>query len=178
MTFLWRKTDDEEGWVATELNQSVVIDSNTNQIVEDTKLAQLPSSKAIHIHHCGGQPERWVLLAEPGPYPTINGESTDAGIRALSDRDAIRVAAQSVMYFSTEKPPRAEPYPGPDPVFCPRCKLPVGHDDLAVRCPGCRIWHHHSDTAESCWQYADTCALCDQPTELDHAEFAWTPGDL
>ena len=57
-------------------------------------------------------------------------------------------------------------------------KVHYKYKGRTVRCPRCRVWHHHSDTGESCWRYADTCALCDQPTDLDRAEFAWTPGDL
>ena len=40
----------------------------------------------------------------------------------LADRDAIRVANLSPMYYSTERLARIEPFPNEENVFCPRCK--------------------------------------------------------
>lgn len=177
MAYLWRKTADDE-WKADELCTSVDLTDNETRRAGAAPSADSGGRAALRLRCCGDDGGRWVLLATPALRPTVNDEPVEAGIRVLADRDAIRAANLPAVYFSGEQPPRAAAYPDADPVFCPRCKLAVERGRLAVRCPRCRVWHHHSDTDASCWLYAGTCALCDQPTDLERAEFAWTPEEL
>ena len=82
----------------------------------------------------------------------------------------------SPTYFSTERLAVLEPFPGsPEPVYCPRCRTEIARASMAVCCPNCRAWHHQ-DEEFGCWLYADSCAMCDQPTALDSG-FRWHPGE-
>ena len=101
------------------------------------------------------------------------------GIRILADRDAIRVPGLPTMYYSTERLAQIEAFPNTEHVFCPRCKLIISEGDSAVCCPQCGVWHHERVPEDkNCWSYAETCALCDQSTDLDSASFRWTPDRL
>ena len=115
---------------------------------------------------------RWVLLAGPGADVTVNGGDI-GGIRLLSHRDELRVGGK-LIYFSTEKLARIEPFTGPQEICCGRCLREIAPHSPVVRCPQCGIYHHA--TAESpCWEYAPVCSGCgEQPTQLD-ADFRWTP---
>ena len=127
-----------------------------------------------------GPAERWALIF---PIPCravyVNGGAVRSGIRVLRDRDAVQVSGGQLVFFSTERLARVEPLPaGLPPTHCPRCKQQIEPDTDAVRCPspGCRAWHHQSDEL-GCWRYADTCALCPQPTDVE-AGYQWTPQGL
>jgi hypothetical protein len=77
------------------------------------------------------------------------------------------------VFFSLERLARVVPFDGVDKSHCPRCQTVIERGTPAVRCPQCGVWHHESDEFR-CWTYSPTCALCDQPTELE-GSFRWTP---
>ena len=178
MAYLWHNSNDEP-WIPSELTRSAILD-NGNIVFIDPP--ELPSGRAVillYAQQLESQPPRWVLLVAPGSRVSLNGEKLETGIRILADRDAISLAPCRVMYFSTEHRAQIEKYAGDDQAFCPRCKLEIKPKDLAVCCPRCLVFHHHKEQqGESCWTYAETCALCDQPTELNSTLFNWTPGEL
>lgn len=178
MAFLWRRHDDNDDWEAIELGQSVVLDNGDVSIADTRDRKDSHPRRVVHLIRCSGNNETWILLASPALQVTVNGLPAACGILRLADRDAVRAGSGRPVYFTTESIARAEPYPASEAVFCPRCKREIGRGDSAVRCPRCRVWHHHGGEAGSCWQYSATCALCDQPSDLDAAAFAWTPGDL
>src|SRR5437870_299369 len=74
--------------------------------------------------------ELWVLLASPEVQVRVNGEAA-AGIRALADRDEIRME-QLTVYFSTERLACIVPFSEQQPVPCARCKLQIQPGDPAV----------------------------------------------
>jgi len=100
-------------------------------------------------------------------------------MRVLEDKDEIRTAGAGSLIFSTERRACVEPFPGMDrPAMCPRCGTEIEVNTPAVRCPGCGVWHHQNiDNELPCWTYAETCATCDQPTDLG-TDFRWTPEGL
>jgi len=122
----------------------------------------------------------WLLLARPALSVSVNGEPVSAlGIRALADRDEIRVAGLGAIFFSIEEPARIEPFPGSERrITCPRCHQEITKGQSAVLCPHCHVWHHQSQEDNlPCWTYAPHCTLCDQATELD-GRYRWTPEAL
>ncbi len=125
-------------------------------------------------------PERarsWHLIAPPHAAVWINGMPLQAGIRVLSDRDEIHVTGARSLFFTTEELARVVAMPKTErPMSCPRCRQEIAAESAAVICPQCGIWHHQSEQLP-CWEYAETCALCPQPTALD-AGFQWTPVEL
>ena len=122
---------------------------------------------------CGG----WCLIARPGADVRVNGLRPLGGMRLLQDGDEIRVGGASV-FFGAESLPQVVTFAGGEqPKYCPRCRQEVTAGGAAVRCPQCGIWHHQSDELP-CWSYAETCALCSQPTQLENASFRWSPEDL
>jgi hypothetical protein len=119
----------------------------------------------------------WILLSSSQDRVRVNGLKVASGIRVLSDRDEIRVEGVDTFFFSTERLAVIEPFPGAErAVFCPRCKQGFQEGALAVQCPQCKVWHHQSEELP-CWTYSPTCALDDQPTDLD-ADYRWTPREL
>ncbi len=126
----------------------------------------------------------WVLLGESDV--SVNGDRLHTGIRVLRDRDEIRCGGSRV-FFSTERLPQVEPFPGTEqPVLCPRCRQVIEPGTPAVRCPGanCGLWFHQSEEVLPCWtgysaQPFKTCAMCDYPARLyPEADFRWTPEGL
>ena len=118
----------------------------------------------------------WVLISSSNARVSINGMPLTIGIRALADRDEIRIGGRA-LYFSSEGLARVEEFPGADrALFCPRCKQEIEKGKTAVKCPACDRWHHQIDEL-NCWTYAETCALCNQETDLN-AGFKWTPEEL
>jgi hypothetical protein len=118
----------------------------------------------------------WLLLADRFTRARVNGAEVLGGLRALQDRDEIRVPRLGTCYFSTESLARVQEFPkDARRSFCPRCKLALEAGVPAVRCPAgdCGVWHHQSEELP-CWTYAGTCSLCPQPTSLD-AGYRWTP---
>ncbi len=124
-----------------------------------------------------GTGDAWALLAPAETPLLVNGRDVDHGIVALADRDEIRWPSAAPLFFSTEEPAAVAPFPSDGTRgSCPRCKRPIAAGAAAVRCPGCAIWHHASE-ALPCWTYAETCAVCTQPTAVD-AGFLWTPEEI
>jgi hypothetical protein len=127
---------------------------------------------------CSGD-EQWVVVNAPGRVLRINGMALATGIRVLSHRDELRVAGLAGrVFFSLEGLARVVPFDGLEGSRCPRCQQAIELGSPAVRCPQprCGVWHHESEEFR-CWTYSPTCALCDQPTELD-AGFRWTPDEV
>jgi hypothetical protein len=119
----------------------------------------------------------WCLIARLGADIRINGLRPLGGMRLLQDGDEIRIDGRS-LFFGAESLPRVETFAAVDqPKYCPRCRQELAGGCDAVRCPHCGIWHHQSAELP-CWSYAETCALCSQPTDLDNASFSWSPEDL
>jgi len=135
-------------------------------------------SVVAHILRLGDrQNERWVLQSPIGEEMRVNGFPLVAGIRVLEDLDELRTRATGRIYFSIERKPRVEPFPGREEVTtCARCKGTIVKGDPSVQCPQCNTWHHEG-TEMPCWSYAEKCALCDQLTRLD-TDFRWTPENL
>jgi hypothetical protein len=131
----------------------------------------------------------WHVLAPPGADVRVNGLPLRVGMRRLRDRDEILLRgaasgradtpAAARMFFSTERLAMVVVFPeGKKTTRCARCKQPILPGSDAVQCPAetCLHWHHQSDELP-CWTYAERCAMCDQPTQLD-ADYRWTPEDL
>ncbi len=116
----------------------------------------------------------WVLIANPQAEVRVNGFRLAMGIRALGDRDEIRVGHNPPVYFSREAPAEVQPFPGAErPVPCPRCRLAIEPGEAAVRCPSCGVWHHQLDD-RPCYTYAPHCAACGAPAELN-GDYRWVP---
>lgn len=178
MAYLWHNANDET-WTPTELTRSVILHNGKIEAVEHPESPGMRAKFLVYAHRLESQPLRWILLTTPRSRVSLNGEKLEAGIRILADRDAICVVPGRAMYFSTERRALIEEYTGSEQAFCPRCKLEIKAHDLAVCCPRCLVFHHHKDQGgKSCWTYTETCALCDQPTELNSTEFNWTPEEL
>ena len=121
--------------------------------------------------------ETWVLLSSRAGGVRVNGVPLTLGVRAVADRDEICVDGAGTFYFSSETLARVGPFPGAgQTLYCPRCKLGVEAGSPAVKCPQCGVWYHESEELP-CWGYAETCALCPQPTDAG-AGFRWTPEGL
>ena len=178
MAFLWQKSNDES-WIPVELKRSAILDSGTIKFVDQLNPPAHRPTVLLYAHQFDTQQTRWILIAAPGFLVRINDERLVSGMRMLADHDAIKILQDQTIYFSKEEFARVEEFPGTEPVFCPRCKLEIKQHDLAVCCPQCSVWHHHKDQgADSCWAYTETCALCDQPTELNSSELSWSPERL
>ncbi len=123
------------------------------------------------------QSDTWILQSHETERIRVNGLPLVAGIRVLEDRDEILTRETGRIFFSTERAPKVEPFPGrEEPTPCPRCKGTIFKGELSVKCPKCRTWFHQRPDM-GCWGYTDKCALCDQLTRLD-ACFRWTPESL
>lgn len=176
MAHLWVKNDSEE-WAVLPLEADAF------------SLATIPPRVAAGATDGGGaagvvlmRARRegeafWVLLSADGRDVRVNGEALTLGVCAVADRDEINVCGVGTLYFSAESLARVEEFPGASQaLYCPRCKLAVERETRAVKCPQCGVWYHQSEEFP-CWAYAETCALCPQPTGLDTG-FRWTPEGL
>ncbi len=117
--------------------------------------------------------DSWALIATPW-HVRLNGVMNAPGLRALQDRDEIRIGGFEKFYFSMERLAVVEPCPPSERALaCPRCRQPIEPGVEAVCCPGCGVWHHET-AALPCWTYAERCALCPQDSSLD-VGYQWTP---
>ncbi len=178
MAYLWHSSKDDN-WVPTELKCSMVLVDDTATMLAPMEADGHPGEVLLYSHRLNSVASSWVLLAPPDSLVYVNHFSLASGIRILADRDAIRISARQPIYFSTARLAGIEAFPYSEQAFCPRCKLEIAEHDACVCCPQCQVWHHQSEHADlACWSYAETCALCDQSTDLDSVEFRWTPGEL
>lgn len=170
MAHFWVRYDGE--WAIAALDGDALVLGSWNGSSQEKSSADEPRVQRVD----SGAGSGWVLLAGPDCDVSVNGLPLLAGIRLLADRDEIRVAGASPVYFSAEALARIEPLPDTGrEVICPRCRQPIEKGTPAVRCPSssCGVWHHESERFP-CWTYAATCSLCPQPTDLE-AGFQWTP---
>jgi len=118
----------------------------------------------------------WHLLVPPFANVRVNGEPVLLGIRALRDRDEIRVPGAAPLFFSSEELMAIEPFAGSAEAKCPRCTKPIAPQSPAVRCRGCNTFYHQSE-ARPCFNYGGDhpiCVICGADTVLS-GEFSWTP---
>ena len=178
MANIWKITNDDR-WVPTELRSAIALRQGSINSVERRDLADCHGEVIVYPSTVDARDASWMLLAATDRGVRINGTLLETGMCVLADRDAIRVGDLPAMYFSTERLARIEPFPGGDNVFCPRDKTLIAEGDAAVCCPNCGTWlHEQLAEGKGCWSYAATCAVCDQSTDLDYANFRWTPGGL
>jgi hypothetical protein len=177
MAHLWLK-DDSDGWAVLSLDkQAYTLATNPPRPVAPHLAAEVAASRVLLLRAQLVEGASWVLLAKEDGDVFINGSRLSLGIRVIADRDEIRVRDLATIYFSTESLPAVAQFPGAEKaLFCPRCRMKIEEGRLAVRCPSCGVWHHQTDDLP-CWTYAEVCALCPQPTDLD-AGFRWTPEEL
>lgn len=174
MAHLWLKNNSEE-WAVLPLEaDAFVLTTNPPQPLRNAHAIDERASTVLLLcdRRAGGG--SWVLLAGRERDVRVNGAALTLGVRVVSDRDEIFVAGTGTLYFSIESLARVETFPGAEQrLYCPRCKQEVKKDSQAVKCPQCLVWHHQSEELP-CWSYAETCALCPQPTGMD-AGYRWTP---
>jgi len=177
MAHLWI-ANEEQAWAVLPLEDDTFILTTTPpQPVRRPLGADEVLSKVLLVRTPGAEGLSWILIAGPGSGVSVNGVPLVSGIRAVADRDEIRIAGASNFYFSTERLARVEALPGSDQVlYCPRCQQEITAGSLAVKCPGCGVWHHQIEDL-NCWTYAEVCALCAHSTDLN-AGFQWTPEQL
>jgi len=174
MPHLWM-SQDPPSWSILNLTQPVTLLSAADGVplspADDSLTVQ-----AIRLVACPN--EEHVLIAPRDVRIRINGDPLDTGIRALSDRDEIRVGPAGHLFYSTEAVAAVVPFPE-DSMPCARCGDPIVKGEPAVRCPepNCRAWHHQKPGLE-CWTFENTpCARCDRTTTLDGA-LRFRPEDL
>ena len=161
MAHLWHRLDGKD-WQVVPLNGAPI---------------RVPGEESVWLVPVAEADGAWALVASSARPLRVNGVRASAGLRVLSDRDEIMIAEKDSLFFSTERRARVEPAPLVESALtCPRCKSAIDAHTLAVKCPSCSVWHHEAETM-SCWRYAETCALCDQPTALD-AGYRFTPEEL
>jgi hypothetical protein len=123
--------------------------------------------------------EHWTLLSPKHRTTRVNGTPVTAAVRVLKDQDAIAVTGGETLFFSAEKVVQILPYTGNDEsICCIRCKLPLRPGTPTVRCPNpeCGFVHHETND-RPCWTYAEGCAACGYPTDLE-AGLQWSPEEL
>jgi hypothetical protein len=167
MALLWRR--DASGWTPTALPSPAC----GLGCGDDSTAPTLLRADA------GSPDATWLLLTPPTAPVAVNGHPSHAGLVALRDRDEIRLADGTRLFFSTQEIATVEPFTATSTnLRCPRCRRPFVATDLIVRCPGpgCGVIHHQTDDLP-CWTYTDRCAVCPRSTALD-AEQRWTPEGL
>lgn len=177
MANLWHNSS-RDVWIPTELRTTALLGGDPIEFVEQTS-TDLPRGEVLLFQSCGkDEISRWLLLAPRNIPVRINNTSLECGIRVLADRDAIRISDRPTVYFSIEQLARIVAFPDVEQT-CARCKLPISKGDDALCCPQCGVWHHeHQGEGRKCWSYGDRCTVCNQVTDLDLADFRWTPGGL
>jgi hypothetical protein len=186
MAYLWTKDADDKEWAVSPLiGGAYGLSGRGLFLLDDDDCCHGGVAASVLMVRCGGgTPEQWCALGRKRASIQVNGAPLLLGVRLLYDRDELVIRADGASaalhcFFSSEKLAEVLPYPGGDgPVRCPRCKQPIERNQMAVRCPNaaCGVWHHE-EARLRCWTYAATCALCDQPTQLN-AGFRWTPEQL
>lgn len=179
MGHTWEK-DDVGGWVDHPLEAEMVALGQEGPIpLQVDEQLGCVSGPVLMRSLDSSNEERWLILCVPGSRARVNETPIPVGARLLKDRDAITFSGRHTVFFSSERLAQVEPYPGTtDDTCCIRCKLPLDPGAPVVRCPNpeCGFFHHES-VQHPCWTYADGCAACGHPTDLD-AGFQWSPVDL
>jgi len=176
MAHLWIATDRQ--WAVLPLEgDAFALTASPPQPVRRPLGENEALSSLVLVPTRAAEDPTWVVIAGPASGVSINGVPLVSGIRAIVDRDEIRVGGNGNVYFSTERLARIEEFPGSAQTsYCPRCQQEISTGTTAVRCPGCGVWHHEVEEL-NCWTYAEVCALCAQSTDLN-AGFQWTPEEL
>ncbi len=178
MANLWHISNDDT-WAPAELSSAAVLSRDSIEFVDQIDLNAHHGEVLLYAHEIDSRQATWLLLAPARSQVRVNDTLLESGIRALVDRDAIRVPGVATMYYSTERLARVEPFVGPEQVFCARCRLAISAGDPSVTCPRCGVvQHEQGPEGRNCFTYAETCSLCDQPTDLESAGYQWTPEDL
>lgn len=176
MAHLWVRNEKGE-WVVQPLESEMVTLSKNLPDLSHHWEDRDPNARLVGLMRVTGtNTEVWILMAGVNTDVRINGVVAAGGLRVLCDKDEIYFQGRR-SYFSAETLADVVPFPGAAPApFCPRCQQAIEAGTNAVRCPHCAIWHHQSESLP-CWTYADTCAVCPQPTDLE-AGYRWTPEEL
>ena len=178
LAHLWVNVENDRWAVLPLAGGAVSLTVSPPRLVDSSAQAQTAGA-AILLPPSAKPQEDWVLLTGSGAEVRVNGLLLALGLRVLADRDEIRVTGAGTVFFSTERLARIAAFPSEgSEKFCPRCKLPLEAGSPAVRCPNCAVWYHqHEQQQRECWTYAEACALCSWPSDLD-AGYSWTPEDL
>ena len=185
MAHFWMQEELEGGKGERPANRKWVVRSVTEE--KETLFASEGSEtgeRAVLVRAGGSAPGGSEVFALLGSTSVrINSARLATGLKVLQDRDQVRIGSGQPSYFSTERLPRVEPFPGADrKIMCPRCHLEISAGMPAVRCPnpGCGVWHHQITEGEkplACWSYHTICSICSGPTSLE-AGYRWSPEDL
>ena len=188
MAQLWLQDADGNEWAVLPLIGSAYgIFGQDISLLDNSDFGRDGTPLSAMLVQCTNGPlPRWSLLSRTRASVHVNGSPLVLGVRLLCDRDEIVLRADGSpvalrCFFSAEQLAEVVAYPGGDgAVRCPRCKQLIERNEPAVRCPhaSCGAWHHEDAARRlQCWTYGPTCALCDQPTQLDSG-FRWTPENL
>lgn len=166
-------------WICSNDEWSPVVLGNAETEFSRDDAASIPVSDLRFFRHTPpGLAERWFLFGPPNSGIRVNGRPLSLGLRLLEDRDELRASDGRVVFFSSERLARVLPCPDLGrTILCPRCKLEIQPGESSVQCPapGCEFWYHERPD-RPCWSYAETCALCPQPTART-GEYRWAPDD-
>jgi hypothetical protein len=178
MVQLWRQDPTTAEWGPLSLDGEAAFALSAAGLAPDgARDAATRAGAALLLRSRTPDGEAWLVMSVAPGGVRLNGAPLLAGIRVLSHRDELQVDGLGRVFFSTECLPRVEPFPGADrPVVCPRCRGALAPGAPAVHCPQCKIWVHCSDE-KPCWEYAETCPMCPQPTAADTG-YRWTPEEL
>jgi len=178
MAHLWTRDADDD-WAVFPLDADAFsLGQEPPGPLADLAAGRDAAGLVALVRSAGDRGESWSLVVGEMRRVQINGLPLTLGLRVLRDRDEIRIDTVGRLYFSSERLPCVERFPGVDAaIYCPRCKAEVAQGSLAVKCPGCSVVHHEDESLGfRCWSYAETCALCPQPTSV--REFCWSPRGL
>lgn len=174
MAHLWFETHPGEWNFALLRDGAVALGTPPNLIATD----QHAAGSALLLRSRTPAGEQWYLMNVSLDRLWVNGETLDAGIRALRNRDEIRGAAIGRVFFATEQQAVIEPFPGSDRVLlCPRCRTALSPGVPAVRCACGAVFHQDSAQELCCFDHGAACPLCGAPTTLGE-DFRFQPAEL
>lgn len=144
----------------------------------------IEAREAVPLRHCSEaivlmriEPGRKWAAIVPEDFALLhNGQPVPARLRVLAHGDLLAAEAAAPVFFSSEETACIETFAGTEPISCPRCKGEIARGQAVVRCPDCGVVHHELED-RNCWTYAQTCALCPQPTALETG-LRWSPEAL
>ena len=122
MSHLWIAGAEAPQWAEFPLDQpSYLLGGACPQAID---LDQMPYIGGALLIHTPRSRSGWLLLVDRFTLARVNGAEVLGGLRALQDRDEIRVPRLGTCYFSTESLARVQEFPkGTRCSYCPRCKL-------------------------------------------------------